>query len=189
MNGLDVRALGWVVTIDVCGEILRSAVGRPTRFPRGDLPALRKCWLVVWNFVRDEENRSLNAWLGGSLATALTERSEVAVGDFVDRVTRSCPALYGERALRMRCLTQLAQALVFGALGTLLAYGASAEFPSVREAALLALAVAGLSLVTTLHLARVYLLVKRIGREQRRPDLPAVERNPVHKPSDRTTHV
>jgi hypothetical protein len=30
----------------------------------------------------------------------------------------------------MRCLTQLAQALVFGALGTLLAYGASAEFPS-----------------------------------------------------------
>jgi hypothetical protein len=187
MNGRDIRALGWVVTIDVWGQIVRASLGRPARIARGDLLALRQRWLVLRNIVRADEERSLNTWLGGPIATALSPKSEAAVEDFVERLTVACPALYGERALRTRCLNQLTQVAAFGVLGTLLASYASAGSSTGGDATLMAFAAAGLSLVTTLHLRRTYVLVKRLSLKQSSPDLLALEKRRLHTLRDRTT--
>jgi hypothetical protein len=73
-----------------------------------------------------------------------------------------CPGLYSERALRARTLDPFGQAIAFGILATLLAY-VSADSPGLGEAALVAFAIAGVTLAMTVHRVRAYLLVKRFG--------------------------
>ncbi len=164
MNRLDLRALGWVVTRDVCSEIARVALGGRRRIPLAALRELGVRWRAIHASPTANQATELHALLVGNFATSLSKQHEKAVGEFVDSLQACCPELYSEQALRHRFLNLCGQAVASCALGAILACWTSADIPIIGDSALVLFAMGCWSLVTAVQLWRTRHLVKRIGQ-------------------------
>jgi hypothetical protein len=160
MNRLDVRALGWVVTRDMCSEIACVALGRRQRMSRAALERLRELWRAVVTAPTADRSAHLKDLLVADGTTAVSPQRHKAVVEFVDTLQDCFPHLYSEQALRHRCFNACGQATVSLALGAVLACWSSADVPIIGSAALVLFAIAFWSLVTTIQFCRAYRLVK-----------------------------
>lgn len=160
MNTLDVRALGWVVTRDMCSEMARVALGRPRRMPRAAIERLREPWQAMVDAPATDHSSRLKAFLMVRVTTPVSQQREKAVVEFVGILQARFPDLYSEQALRHRCVNACGQATVSLALGVILACWISADIPIIGNAAPVLFAIACWSLVTAIQLCRVYRLVR-----------------------------
>src|ERR1700737_2593557 len=99
MKRRDVRALGWVVTRDACGEIARRVLGRRRRMPTAALRELGARWRDIQASPIADKAGPIDAFLVGQPATHQT------VIAFVDSLQHFRPDLYSEQAMRKRCLS------------------------------------------------------------------------------------
>jgi len=162
VNGLDVRALGWVVTRDACSEVVRVALGRERQISIAALRTLGDRWRAVSVSPVAEQRGPLDLFL----ATSLSKQREKAVLAFIETLQYSCPDLYSEQVLRQRYRNAFCQAVASCALGAFLAYWASSDFPIVGDSMLVLFAIACWRLVTSIQLARTHRLVKQIRQDR-----------------------
>lgn len=176
MNGFDVRALGWVITRDVCTEIVRTAFrGRP-RMPPAMLRELSDSWRAVESSLQGDWSQRVNMSVLTPVAAPLSKAGETAIMEFVDRLAVRFPHLYGEPALRSRCLNGCAAVTVSAAASAVLVFLYPSDTSVISDAGLVLLVIAFWKSITTLQLCRTYHLVKRILRRHRRsPRTPATQ--------------
>lgn len=164
MNGLDVRALGWVVTRDLLSEMVQVAFGGRRRIPSIAFRELGDRWRAVHAPPSPDRAGPLPALLGRRLTTSLSRQSEEAVIELVASLQACSPELYSEQALRHRGFNAVRQAIASFALGAIAAHWASPDIPIIADSAFVLFAIACWSLVTTIQLWRTYHLVKRMNR-------------------------
>ena len=169
MNGFDLRAMGWVVTRDICAEMARTAFGGRPRMSPAVLGELRDRWRVVQSSVRADRSWRLNTSVIVPLATPLSKASETAIAELVDQLTACCPDLYSEPALRSRWLNGCATFIASAAAGAVLARLATSDSSIIGDAALVLLVIACWSSITTLQLWRTHRLVERLLQYRSRP--------------------
>jgi hypothetical protein len=162
MNGFDVRALGWVVTRDVCSEMARTAFGGKPRMSPAVLRAMGDRWRALQASLGADRPWQLNMWVITPLARPLSKASEAAIAEFIDQLTARFPELYSEPALRSRWLKGCATVITSAAGGAVLAGFAPSDLPIIRDATLVMLAIAGWKSITTIQLWRTHRLVDRI---------------------------
>jgi hypothetical protein len=167
MNGFDVRALGWVVTRDTCAELLREAFGGRARTSPEQLAALAERWRTVQSSIRADRSSRLYLSVMVPLISPLSKDSEMAVVEFVHRLNACYPGVYGEPALRNRWRSACARFVTSATFVAILAALVPPSVPIVGGAALVLLAMAGWSLVTTIQLWRSHRLVEHIGQYHR----------------------
>ena len=90
MNGLDVRALGWVVTRDACSEVVRVALGRERQISIAALRTLGDRWRAVSVSPVAEQRGPHNVFL----ATSLSKQRVMALVEFIETLQSSRPDLY-----------------------------------------------------------------------------------------------
>jgi hypothetical protein len=176
MNGFDVRALGWVVTRDICSEMARAAVGRRPRLSPATLRELLDRWRVFQSSLRADQSWRRNLSVILPLATPLSKASETAIADFVDQLIACCPDLYSEPALRSRCLNGCATFIASAAAGAVLGGLAPSDNSIIGDAALVLLVIACWSLVTTIQLWRTHRLVGPMVQHNGRFSRPSATR-------------
>jgi hypothetical protein len=164
MNGLDLRALGWVVTRDAAVEVAHATFGGRRRIPLAALRELGDRWRAVQASPTANQPEPLIAFLFGKFTASASNHGEKAVVEFVDSLQACSPELYSEQALRHRYLNAARQAAASFALGAILARWTSADVPIIGDAAFVLFAIACWSLVTTIQLWRTHHLVKRISQ-------------------------
>jgi len=168
MTRIDLRALGWVVTRDACYELARTAFGGRPNMSATALRELGDRWRAIRASPTADQAETFSV---GLLTTSLSRQRAKAVMEFVDSMQVCCPDLYSERALRNRCLGGVGQAIVYLALGAILACWTSADTMIVGDAALALFAIASWSVVATIQLWRTHRLIKRIGQFRGEPGL------------------
>ena len=169
MNGFDVRALGWVLTRDICSELIRTALGgRPMMSPVV-LRELRDRWLVVQSSVRADRSWQLNLSVIGSLATPVSKASETAIAELVDHLTACCPDLYGAQALRTRYLNRRTTFFMSVAAGALLGGLTPSDISIIGDAALVLLVIACWNAIAAIQLWRTHRLVERVVQSHGQP--------------------
>jgi hypothetical protein len=162
MNGFDVRALGWVVTRDICSEMVRTALGGRRRMSPATLRDLLGRWRVFQSSLRVDRSWGLNLSAIVPLTTPLSKASETAIAEFVDQLTARCPDLYTEPALRTRYLNRCATFFASAAAGAVLGGLTPSDNSIIGDAALVLLVIACWSLITTIQLWHTHRLVGRI---------------------------
>ena len=169
MNGFDVRALGWVVTRDLCSEIARTAIGGRPRLSAAMHRELSDGWRAVQASLRAERYSWFNRSMVASVAAPLSKGSETAIAEFVNRLTAGFPDLYGEPALNNRWQGGCATAGVSAAASAILAGLASPDIPIFGDAAFVMGAIACWSSVSTLQLWRTRRLLEQIRQHHSHP--------------------
>ena len=169
MNGFDVRALGWVVTRDVCSEIARTAFGGKPSMSPAMLRALGDRWGDLQASLAADRSWQLNMWVITPLARPLSKTSEAAIAEFIDQLIARFPELYGEPALRSRWLNGCATVIASAAVGAVLAGFAPTDISILHDATLVMLVVASWKSITTIQLWRTHRLVGRVRQHQSRP--------------------
>lgn len=124
MNDRDVRALGWLVTRDLLGDVLRRAIGRyPPASPAAQ-EELRQCWCtLVLAVAQDRRDRAL-PWVGTRSVVPLSRASESALLRLAEHLEAAYPGRYRAATLKTRFVVALGSALTLTALGWLLAWSA-----------------------------------------------------------------
>jgi hypothetical protein len=168
MKRLHVRALGWVVTRDICFEIVRVAFGGQRRMPRAALLELGARWQAVHTSRARDQAEPFGVLPFGQLTNSLSKQREKTLAEFVDSLQACRPDLYTEQALGQRCLRARGRAIVSLSLGAILANLTRSDVPIVGDSAVVLFAMACWSAVTTIQLWRTHLLVKRIRQVPRR---------------------
>jgi hypothetical protein len=158
MNRRDVRALGWVVTREVCAELARVALGRERQISIAALRTLGGRWRAVSVSPVAGERGALDLFL----ATSFSKQREKAVLEFIETLQYSCPDLYSEQVLRQRYRNAFCQAIASFTLGALLACWAASEFPIVGDSTLVLFAIACWSLAIAVQLWRTHRLVRQL---------------------------
>jgi hypothetical protein len=171
MKRRDVRALGWVVTRDACVEIARRVLGRRRRMPTAALRELGARWRDIQASPIADKAGPIDAFLVGQPATPQSKQRDKTVIALVDSLQHFAPDLYGEQALRKRCLSGCGHLVVSLAFGAILASFTSSDIPIIGDAALVLFAIASWYLVTTIQLWRTHLLVKRVSQLRISADL------------------
>lgn len=169
MNGFDVRALGWVVTRDICSAMASTAFGGRPRMTPAMLRELGDRWRAVQESLRAERSLRLNMSAIVPLAAPLSKASETAIAAFVDQLIACCPDLYSDLALRGRLLNGCATFIASVASSTGLAGLAPSDVSIIGDAVVALLAIACWSAITTIQLWRTHRLVERILQYHRRP--------------------
>jgi hypothetical protein len=162
MNGFDVRALGWVVTRDVCVEMARTAFGGRPRMSPAMLRELRDRWCVVQSSLQADRCSGPNMSVIVPLAMPLSKASETAIAEFIDQLTARFPELYGEAALRSRWLNGCAAIIAGATVSAVLGSFAPSDIAIIRDATLVMLVFTGWKSITTIQLWRTHRLVDRI---------------------------
>lgn len=179
MRSVDVRALGWVVTRDVCADMLRALVGRPRRVPRAALRRLGPLWSAVRAALdMDRHGSRLDAANRGPQAST---RTEAALRVFVERLVASCPAWYGEQALRSRCLHGGATGFAAVALAAILSYVAPTGDAIIGSALL---AIGCWKSVTSVQLWQAGRVIGHLGPQAPPPGERQAPPEPGRQPSD-----
>jgi hypothetical protein len=160
MKRFDVRALGWVVTRDTCVEIARRALGRRAGMSPAALREMGRHWRAIHATDRADPPGLFSP---GQTSTPRARERDQAILAFVDGLLTLRPDLYSEQALRRRCATGCAHAIVSLALGAILASGASSDIPIIGDAVLVLFAIASWFLVTSAQLWRAYVLIRRVN--------------------------
>ena len=166
MNGFDLRAIGWVITCDICAEIIRVACGATQRIEPDALRTL----LDQWRTLQDARIRVRGAAplvTFESPSAALSPHTARALEQFVEWMTVTWPSRYSAIALRQRCLNGACQVLTGWAGSSLLAGVASSSGSVLSDAALVLLVMALWSLLRTVQLWRIYRMVKRLASRRR----------------------
>jgi hypothetical protein len=164
MNGFDVHALGWIVTVDTFAEVLRVAFRGRCKTSPAALAALGERWRAVLSSIRSDRSSRLYLSLIVPLAMPLSKDSQTAVVEFVDRLEACYPDRYSEQVLRSRCLSGCAKFVTSAATAAILATFASSAVPMVGDVALVLFVIAGWNLVMTNQLWRTHRLMKTINR-------------------------
>jgi hypothetical protein len=162
MNGFDVRALGWVVTRDVCSEMARTAFGARPRMSPAMLREQRGLWRDVQSSLRADGPQRLDISAIRPLAAPLSIASERAIAEFVRHLVACCPDLYSEPALRTRWLERCAAFAATAGAGAILAHVAPPDTSMLGDLSPALLLIAGWSLVTAIQLWRTRRLVERM---------------------------
>ena len=165
VSGLDLRAVGWVVTRDTCFDILRSLVGRPRRMPVVMLRRLGAMWTAV-QAAYDADLRAGRSALLGAEASPATERRLL---EFFEQLVAACPALYGENAMRRRCRDATLETAGALTIAFLLFTLASTESTLAIDVALILLVFGSLGVVTTFQLWRTRRALVVLGLYQIAP--------------------
>lgn len=157
MNGFDIRAVGWVVTRDLCFEIVLVVFGAHRRIE----PAASRSLLEAWRRLERayaNEQRPLVPYAAGAISSPLSSETAEALRTFARSIAALCPARYGVPVLERRCIAGLGQALGAGA-AALLGAGAAEAWPPIGAGMGTLVLFAGWRLLTTLQLYRTLRIV------------------------------
>lgn len=176
MNGIDVRALGWVATRDICAEMARTAIGGRARISPAMLRELGDRWRAVQTSLQADRSWRLNMSVIVPLATPLSKASETAIAEFVEQLAIRFPDRYRELALQRRWLNGCATFIASAAASAVLASIASSDIPIIGDAALVLLVMACWSFITTIQLWRTHRLVEWMRQHHTQPPRTPVTR-------------
>lgn len=166
MNGFDVQAIGWIVTRDLCSELVRTSVGLRPKLERAALDDLASRWLRLNAAVLDDQRtRSWAAQLMWPRRVLLSEKSEAALKAFITELVAFCPGWYGHRGLRVRCFAGAVQLVASFLCGAMLAGYGSTDAPILARASLCFFLLGCWSFAITVQLYGACRLVGRLGTE------------------------
>ena len=154
-NSADLRALGWVVTRDACGEVVRSMFGTPRRIAPEALRGLVNRWRRL-QVLRVEEARVAVQWRAAPLSPPVSEQCRL----FVQQLVSDWPDQYAAPALRRRRMNAILQALVGYGGSFLLRDSTDALLDSVSTVLLV---MGCWSLLSGIQVSRVLGLVRRLA--------------------------
>jgi hypothetical protein len=82
VNGFHLQAVGWVVTRDVCWEIVRRFLGLRPRLPEAAFDELGRGWERVERSARDDLSNTHSCWMSliAPRRVPLSSRTEAALG-------------------------------------------------------------------------------------------------------------
>ena len=166
MNRIDVQAIGWIVTRDLCSEGARAYLGLKPRLEKATLQELGRRWLNVEAAVKDDQmTMSLVTRIMWPRRALLSKKSEEAMKAFLGKLVACSPGLYGHQALRGRCFGGCVHVMASFLCCLILGHHASAENSTLGLASLGFFLVACWSLVVAFQLSLAYRLVGRLRTE------------------------
>ncbi len=167
MNRIDVQAIGWTVSRDLCSDAVRTCLGLKPRLERAALRELGRRWLSVEAAVHDDQmTMSLVTRIMWPRRASLSKKSEDAMKAFIEKLVAFSPGLYEYRALRGRCFGGCVQLLASFLCSLMVAHKASPEIPMLGWASLCFFLVGCFFLTATFQLFVACRLISRLGVER-----------------------
>ena len=166
VNRIDVQAIGWIVTRDLCSEGARAYCGLKPRLEKATLQELGRRWLNVGAAVKDDQmTMSLVTRIMCPRRAPLSKKSEEAMKAFLGKLVACSPGLYGHQALRGRCLGGCVHVMASFLCCLMVGHYASPESPMLGWASLGFFIMGCWSLAVAYQLFVACRLIGRLGAE------------------------
>jgi hypothetical protein len=171
VNGFDLQAVGWIVTRDVCWEVVRALFGLQARLPRATFEELGRRWERIERSAHDDWKNMdyVDCWtrLLAPRRVPLSRRTEEALGAFIEQLAVSCPDRYGVPALRRRWLDVLGRVVGVALCAFVVGRFAPAASTALADAELALLMIGGWSLAIAIQLWQMDMLARRFAKYPR----------------------